>query len=43
MLDRFFTTVTVMAISLQTAAVVVFFGALATITLDSFQIIQGPF
>ena len=43
MVDRLFAAVTVMAISLQTAAVVMFFGMLTTVTLDSFQVIQGPF
>jgi hypothetical protein len=43
MLDRLFTAVTVMAITLQTAAVVMIFAAITTITLESFQIIPGPF
>lgn len=43
MLDRLFTAATVVAITLQTATVVMFFGGLTAITLDSFQIIQGPF
>lgn len=43
MLDRLFTAATVMAVALQTAAVVTFFGAIVAITLESFRIIPGPF
>ena len=43
MIDRMFTAATVLAIALQTAAVLVFFGVLALVILESFQFIQGPY
>ena len=43
MIDRLFAAATVTAIAIQTTAVLVFFGALTTVALDSFQVIQGPY